>query len=67
VSITREGAIMYVDLTCTICGKSRGRFYDHSNCSKQLQKFREAKNKPKNKINKLTDKRINYLLKLVGE
>ena len=53
---------MYFNLYCEVCGKGRGIASGHSKCSKLLQELN--KNKKETKKNKLTEKRINYLVKL---
>ena len=58
----------YCQRTCEICGKHRGyrggQTVDHSKCSKILQE-RSLANPKKRKAPKYTDKRIDFITKVV--
>ena len=56
---------LYKNFFCEVCNKNRGRNFDHTECSKKLQK-----SKPKVKANKptvLTEKRINSFIKYLDK
>ena len=53
------------NFTCEICGKNRGKQYDHSNCSVTRKNYGAPDSIKKPTV--LTEKRISQFLKSLGE
>jgi Zn-finger nucleic acid-binding protein len=51
---------------CEVCGKSRGRWFDHTECSK-IKQVQHANDKRAKSDNKYTEQHISGLLKNIGE
>jgi hypothetical protein len=51
---------------CEVCGKSRGRWFGHTECSK-IKQAQHTNDKRKKSDNKYTEQRINGFLKSIGE